>query len=120
MNEEGKKGRVMTKSTRKKKGNPNISIPHFPSVLSTTPVMAFCPRCGERYDANKPVERCRFCNLKLGEKDNQGRIEWSKEFEEAIPDFVFKPLNNIELFYKSIRWHYNKWMKAFRENPSYR
>lgn len=90
-----------------------------PSVLVVTKPEAICPRCGKRYNIEKPIEYCTVCGLKLAE-GKDGELEWTEEMQEPLPDFLTNTSDVSEIFAKTIEWYYKKWILPHKRNPTYR
>jgi hypothetical protein len=110
----------------KSKANPNPANPQVPMAMSPFPTsgngigVAICPRCGHNFRANKVLRDCPDCGLTVAEEDSEGELEWTENMKEPIPDFVYKSQAPEEIFYKSIRWYYDKWISQYKGNPSSR
>jgi ribosomal protein L37E len=78
---------------------------------------AICSRCGHSFKPTKPLKECPECGLTVAEEID-GELEWTEEMQEPIPQFVYNSQSPEEIFYKSIKWHYDKWMKIHKNNPS--
>jgi ribosomal protein L37E len=107
------------KQTKQSKANP---MPN-PPIMSPIPMgqngigSAICSRCGHSFKPTKPLKECPECGLTVAEEID-GELEWTKEMQEPIPQFVYNSQSPEEIFYKSIKWHYDKWMKIHKNNPS--
>lgn len=93
------------------------AIPMFSPIVGSQPKSAICSRCGHNFSPEKPIRECPECGLILAEEVD-GELEWTNEMKEPIPPFVYNAQSPEEIFYKSIKWHYDKWMKIHKNNPS--
>jgi methionyl-tRNA synthetase len=82
--------------------------------------MAICPRCGHYFQQAKVLKECPDCGLTIGEEDSEGELDWTENMKEPIPEYVYKAQSPEEIFYKTIRWYYEKWISQFKGNPSSR
>jgi hypothetical protein len=96
------------------KSQPQMSMSPFPMPQSAS---ALCSRCGHAFKPDKVIKECPECGLIVAE-EKDGELEWTEEMREPIPPFVYNAQSPEEIFYKSIKWHYDKWMKIHKNNPS--
>jgi ribosomal protein L37E len=80
---------------------------------------AVCSRCGHVFKPEKPVKECPDCGFTVGVIVD-GELEWSSEMREPIPQFVYDAQSPEEIFYKTLKWYYQKWIAQFKGNPSSR
>jgi len=99
------------------KTQPQMSMSPFPSMPKTA--SALCSRCGHAFKPDKPLKECPECGLTVAEEID-GELEWTEEMREPIPPFVYNAQSPEEIFYKSIRWYYLKWISKLKGNPSSR
>jgi hypothetical protein len=116
------KGTIQMGSTSKPKAKtmppktPAMAMSPFPQGQSQV-ASAICSRCGHTFKPDKPIIECPECGLIVAEEID-GELEWTAEMKEPIPKFVYNSQSPEEIFYKSIKWHYDKWMKIHKQNPS--
>jgi len=103
------------KNTQPKKAMAMSPFPMPQSGIGT----AVCSRCGHVFKPDKPLKECPECGLTVAEEID-GELEWTEEMKEAIPQFVYNSQSPEEIFYKSIRWYYEKWIAKLKGNPSSR
>ena len=103
---------------KQKKHPPAMAMSPFP--MASQYGSAICPRCGHTFKPEKPLKECPDCGLTVGIEDDEGEMEWSEDMKEPIPPFVYSAQSPEEIFYKSIRWHYEKWIAKLKGNPSSR
>jgi ribosomal protein L37E len=99
---------------KSQKSQPQMSMSPFPMPQSPS---ALCSRCGHKFKTDKPIKECPECGLTVAE-EKDGELDWTEEMREPIPEFVYNAQSPEEIFYKSIKWHYDKWMKIHKNNPS--
>lgn len=122
-------GSVQMSSTPKKsKANAMPKANPMPNPMPNPPMIpmgqngigsAICSRCGHSFKPTKPLKECPECGLTVAEEID-GELEWTKEMQEPIPQFVYNSQSPEEIFYKSIRWYYLKWIAKLKGNPSSR
>jgi hypothetical protein len=112
---------VIRKSSKASSKNPMPPMAMSPFPTSGNRLgIAICPRCGHNFRANKILKDCPDCGLTVAEEDSEGELEWTENMKEPIPDFVYQNQAPEEIFYKSIRWYYDKWISQYKGNPSSR
>lgn len=98
------------------KSQPQMSMSPLPMPKGAS---ALCSRCGHSFKPDKPLKECPECGLIVAEEID-GELEWTKEMKEPIPEFVYNAQSPEEIFYKSIKWYYTKWISNLKGNPSSR
>jgi len=106
------------KSPKKAKTPSNIGV-LVPTMMTLSKGQVVCPRCGEVYDFDKPILECKECGLKMGNKV-QDEIDWTKEMKEPFPDFVTNALSPEDVFAKTLKWYFHKWIEPYKKNPTHR
>lgn len=105
-----------SKQPKQPQSGGQMAMSPFPMQSPNIPT-AVCSRCGHTFKPEKIVRECPECGLTVAEEKDE-ELEWTSEMKEPIPDFVYKAQSPEEIFYKSIKWHYDKWMKILKNNPS--
>ena len=129
-NIQGQKGNPMPNPMSHTHTTSKQPQPQQPKVPKTIPVSmspfptqgqgkAICSRCGHAFKAEKIVKECPECGMIVAEEID-GELDWTEDMKEPIPPFVYSSTSPEEIFYKSIRWYYDKWIAKLKGNPSAR